>query len=201
MDFGTSGKRASRLIRPRTIAAFTLVEMLTVVAIILILATLTIGIAGYANRRAAVTRIKAEIRAMELALEAYKADYGTYPPWNQTGMETTFTLAAMTNQSASGAWRGWTNIGFVYRALSSTNSYGKVYMTFHSRQIVSNFWNGIPAPCFLIVDPLGTPYGYNPVSPLVNKQSFDLFSCGLDGVPNYTAAGVNTVTNDDIGNW
>ena len=60
-------------------AAFTLIELLTVIAIILVLAGLLLHIAGNANTKASLARAQAEIQAMSSALESYKTDNGTYP--------------------------------------------------------------------------------------------------------------------------
>src|SRR2546428_11547625 len=59
--------------------AFTLVELLTVIVIIMVLAGLVIYGAAYANRKSALARAQNEIKAMEAACESYKADNGTYP--------------------------------------------------------------------------------------------------------------------------
>jgi general secretion pathway protein G len=58
---------------------FTLIELMTVMVIIAVLAALTIGGAKYAVRKAAENRAKAEIHALEAALEDFKADNGYYP--------------------------------------------------------------------------------------------------------------------------
>ncbi len=60
-------------------SGFTLVELLTVMAIIAILAALTLQVSGYVQRKAASARAEAEIKAMEAACEAYKSDNGIYP--------------------------------------------------------------------------------------------------------------------------
>jgi len=60
-------------------AAFTLVELMAVVVIICVLVAALIGTAKYANRQMAVARAKAQMAALQMALEAYKADVGYYP--------------------------------------------------------------------------------------------------------------------------
>ena len=60
-------------------AGFTLVELLTVMAIIAILAGLILSIAGYAQKKAALARAAGEVKALCSACESYKADNGTYP--------------------------------------------------------------------------------------------------------------------------
>ncbi|MGA3171170.1 MAG: type II secretion system protein [Chthoniobacteraceae bacterium] len=61
---------------------FTLVELLTVMAVIAILAGLVLSLAGLASKKAALNRAQGEIQALSAACEAYKADNGTYPRQN-----------------------------------------------------------------------------------------------------------------------
>jgi prepilin-type N-terminal cleavage/methylation domain-containing protein len=68
-----------RLTRLSTWRAFTLIELLTVMAIIAILAGLILSISGFAQKKAALSRAQAEIQAISAACESYKADNGTYP--------------------------------------------------------------------------------------------------------------------------
>jgi len=58
---------------------FTLVELLTVIAIIGILAGLVLGVAGYANRKADLARAQADLERIQNALEEYRTVYGAYP--------------------------------------------------------------------------------------------------------------------------
>ncbi|MDR1280915.1 MAG: prepilin-type N-terminal cleavage/methylation domain-containing protein [Opitutaceae bacterium] len=59
--------------------AFTLIELLTVIAIIGILAAITFGVTKGVNERASVNQAKAELAALSVALESYKRQYGDYP--------------------------------------------------------------------------------------------------------------------------
>jgi prepilin-type N-terminal cleavage/methylation domain-containing protein len=59
--------------------AFTLVEMLIVVALIAILAGIAVAIYGFAWRKGASTRALGEIHEMASACESYKTDMGGYP--------------------------------------------------------------------------------------------------------------------------
>lgn len=58
---------------------FTLIELIIVIAIIAILASLVLSTAGYVQKKAARSRAEAEIAAVGAALESYKADNGDYP--------------------------------------------------------------------------------------------------------------------------
>ena len=61
---------------------FTLVELLTVIVIIAILAGLTMGAISYAVTAVNQAAIRQEIGQLELGLDAYKAEMGEYPPDN-----------------------------------------------------------------------------------------------------------------------
>ena len=60
-------------------AAFTILELLIVIAIIIILAGLILATSGYVQKKGARSRTEAEIAAISAALENYKADNGIYP--------------------------------------------------------------------------------------------------------------------------
>ena len=158
-------------------AAFTLIELITVMAIILVLAGLILGVAGHAQYKGSLTRATAEIKALEGAIEAYKADNGTYPrdlaSTDMLNPEQNFDPASTgkpTYQSSS---------EFLYEALSgyqptasgsvpSTTPSGKSYFSFQPNQL------GVPpgapggvtsptptSPYMYIQDPFGFSYGYS----------------------------------------
>ncbi len=60
-------------------AGFTLVELLATIAVIVVVASLTLGTLGYVNRKGAEGRAKAEVAALAAAIDNYKLDYGAYP--------------------------------------------------------------------------------------------------------------------------
>src|SRR5436305_5912146 len=59
--------------------AFTLIELVVVVGLILVLTGLVLSTVGYARKKGARARAETEIAAMSAALESYKADNGVYP--------------------------------------------------------------------------------------------------------------------------
>src|SRR5437899_1617571 len=64
---------------PATTAAFTLIELIVVIAIIVILAELVLTTFEYVKKKAARSRAETEIAAISAACESYKADNGIYP--------------------------------------------------------------------------------------------------------------------------
>src|SRR5438876_11568031 len=72
----------TKTVRYRTRAvlrAFTVIELLVVITIIIILAGLILSTVGYVQKKGARSRAEAEIAAISAALENYKADNGIYP--------------------------------------------------------------------------------------------------------------------------
>lgn len=70
----------------RTTLAFTLIELLIVVAIIAILAAIAVPNFLEAQTRAKVSRVKADMRTMATALEAYYVDGNAYPQCHPFGI-------------------------------------------------------------------------------------------------------------------
>jgi general secretion pathway protein G len=67
-------------ITPRTgKAAFTLIEVMAVITIIVILAGLVVGGMGFVTERQAKEKAKVQIALLSKAIEEYKLDMGKYP--------------------------------------------------------------------------------------------------------------------------
>lgn len=153
-------------------AAFTLIELLAVIAIICILAALIVGASRYAWQKAATSRAQSEIAAMENALENYKNDNGAYP----------FSTINRSDFSDNN-----TNL---YSSLAGGS---KIYFNFQSSQLSVQ----AGGTATNVLDPFGKPYNYfNPPPGSTdiknNQATFDLWSygpSGTDGAP------------DEIANW
>lgn len=59
--------------------AFTLLELMTVLAVIVILTAMVVGVAGMVQNKSAKARATTEIAMLALAAEGYKGDNGSYP--------------------------------------------------------------------------------------------------------------------------
>lgn len=85
--------RSCRLPAPRSPAprslqvAFTLIELLAVIAIMGVLAALLVGLAPAAGAKMRESRIRAELQQLITAIEEYKARYGFFPPDGLAGLQ------------------------------------------------------------------------------------------------------------------
>ena len=156
-----------RLTQGRSVA-FTLIELIAVMSIILILAGLILGIAGHAQHEASVKRAEAEIKGLSAAIEAYKVDNGAYPRSDATDTlnpQMDFDPGMMGNNKYQLASE------YLYQCLSGNQppvagatTTTKSYFFFKSNQIASP--NGTSttnanSPYEYIQDPFGFSYGYS----------------------------------------
>ena len=177
--------------------AFTLIELIVVVGIIIVLAGLVLSTFGYARKKGALARAETEIAAMSAAIENYKADNGIYP---RDSTAYTDTLNARQDFDATNTV--YRNASFyLYTQLSGDSSggrspTGKSYMAFKPNML---FPADQTQNVQYIQDPFGNIYGYStanqadPVTPKGYNPTFDLWS---------TAGG--TTTSDApkwIKNW
>jgi len=72
--------------------AFTLIELLIVVAIIAILAAIAVPNFLEAQTRSKVSRMKADLRTVAVALESYMVDVNHYPPTTYSSVNGTWPL-------------------------------------------------------------------------------------------------------------
>lgn len=86
-------------------AGFTLLELLTAVAVIAILTTFAVGAIRGAKERANIARARADLAALVTALEEYRRHYGDYP---QTGefMQAPATPTGVTGTLPNGTGPG-----------------------------------------------------------------------------------------------
>jgi len=156
-------------------AAFTLIELIVVTAVIVILTGLVLSTVGYVQKKGARARAETEIAAMSAACESYKADNGTYP----RNAMTTDTLDArgtinMPNYQAASQ--------YLYGQIAGDpdfdgvpNSNAKSYMQFKPNMLGTDNTNKVYPR-----DPFGNSYGYstaNQADPTRGyNPTFDLWS-------------------------
>ncbi|MFH0839325.1 MAG: type II secretion system protein GspG [Candidatus Omnitrophota bacterium] len=82
-------------------SAFTLIELIVVMAIILILAGAVSGAAQFARKKGIVAKAKGAIASLETALSMYESDCGVFPPSGNANMVT-----GLAGPSAQAGWNG-----------------------------------------------------------------------------------------------
>ena len=173
-------KRLTNCAGDRRYAAFTLIELIVVIFIIIVLAGLVLSTAGYARKKSARARAETEIAAMSAALENYKADNAVYPAYSGT------TGAHALYQGLSGD--GNDAIGGTVASTGTPGSSGKSYMALKVNMLTPN----PPNETTRVIDPFGNDYNYR--APGTNNiATFDL----------WTTANANPPTDQNqwIKNW
>jgi len=181
-------------------AAFTLIEMMVVITIIIILAGLVVGGMEYANQRSATEKAKTQIALLSKGIEEYKLDMGAYPATNNiTG---SFITSAGTSTSA-------TIFNALYFAPLGANQ--RIYLPELDPVTSKQGWTtGNATANTIITDPWGNQYCYRSAinsSGTTNNATvnpdFDLWSMGKDGKTDATS-GASVITSpnvDDIRNF
>jgi type II secretory pathway pseudopilin PulG len=146
--------------------AFTIIELLVVISIIIILAGLILSTVGYVQKKGARSRAEAEIAAISAALESYKADNGIYP----TDTTATNSVDPSTDPPIGPKYQAATK--FLYGELSGDKDYNgtingsesqnKNYFAFKPQMLggTRDTNNNITAVTY-IRDPFGNSYGYS----------------------------------------
>jgi prepilin-type N-terminal cleavage/methylation domain-containing protein len=163
------------------IAAFTIIELLVAMAIILVLAGLIFATSTYVQNKGRRSRAETEIAAMSAALENYKADNGIYP----TDPGKTELVDPNISPPPPGASL------YLYEKLAGDSNDDRVvetafYFSFKANQLS-------PADqtqnVTFIRDPFGNSYGYstakaaNPAGTIGYNPTFDLWSTANETNP------------------
>ena len=119
-------------------AGFTLVELLTVIAIIALLAALILGLAGNAQKSAARNKAEAEIEQLSVFITDYQMKYGQVPPSFAT-LSNALVEAQHTLTNLLDPW----GMSYVYSNSSKATFYLWSFAGDVSNRAV---WIGNPAP-------------------------------------------------------
>ena len=195
-------------------SAFTLIELMAVITIIVILAGLVVGGLGYVTEKQAKSKATVQMALISKALEEFKLDMGYYPPTiNKSG---NFTAPAGTTTSV---------ILFKYLYWDSDNDNAgaavgttsgdldqKSYLADLDPSSSKQGWtSGTASATTTIVDPWGNQFCYRsalgtapansaaPVNSDTQNPDFDLWSMGKDGKTN--ASATHKDSRDDIKNF
>jgi type II secretory pathway pseudopilin PulG len=162
--------------------AFTLIELVLVVGIMIVLAGLVLSTVGYARKKGARARAENEIAAMSAALENYKADNAAYPANLDTNALNAQTSVDPSSYQAASLYLY--NALFGATAGSRTpNTGARSYFVFKPNML---FPADQTQTVQYIQDPFGNSYGYSTIdNPVANPNptpgynpTFDLWSTG-----------------------
>ena len=201
-------------------SAFTLIELLAVITIIVILASLVV--VGFSHMSERQNREKARLQISQLskALEEYKSDMGFYPITTDTsdgsGKSSEALYAALFYEgydynSQSTPPADWTKAGGIAKAT-------RIYLSQLDPTSSKQGWvdlvmgaSPLPPAATKVMDPWGNEYRYRSASsatgienPKTINSGFDLWSVGKDGLTNAGSTGPDvqdTRNRDDIRNF
>jgi len=164
---------------------FTLVELLVVMVIIAILMGIFLPSMGAYRQRAMVSKTKALIRQLCMALDNYHEDHATYPSVNGSS-DYYGELNRRLYVGLTGDENG---------DLSKTADEKGISYISPDRSMVSDE-GGSP----LFVDSWGNALGYWPWPDYHNRTSYNIWSRGPDGETG-TGAEMGDDGKDDVNNW
>ena len=165
------GRRAGRALGNRHDAAFTLVELVVVIAILMILSGLIFGAGRAIYLRSLDSGTRADIKCFTIGLAQYRKDWGAFPPDDSA--------------LAGGGAPDEMNEALVHflcrRIVRSASTYGP-YSEISNKRFEDSEPDGFPE----LRDPYGNLYRYaenaSHATPTgVNPRSYDIVSPGRDG--------------------
>ena len=178
------GVRRGERLTSRFGGAFTLIELIVVITVIVILTGLVLSTVGYARKKGARARAETEIAAMSAALESYKADNAAYP---RDASSTDLLDPTTTNVD-----NYKTSCRYMYGQVSGDRDFNgtpdtgvRSYMTFKPNSLLRDDMSNPPSstnPVTAIRDPFGNSYGYstakaaNPGGTVGYNPTFDLWT-------------------------
>ena len=171
--------------------AFTLMELLTVIAVMAILAGLLLPALRRARARARTAAAESMIASLQVALSMYNMDYGMYPA----------STAADATQNNGNSF-GTTATNNLVAALTAP-TLGGPYMELRGSDLDTEPTNNL-SHRNVVLDPWGRAYVYTARRPEAGGDAsggpFHPHPDPLDNTYNIYSLGPNGLTSDDAGN-
>lgn len=167
--------------------AFTILELLVVLAIIIVLAGLILATSGYVQNKGARSRTEVEIAAISAALENYKADNGVYPSNDDTKVLDPATTSPNSYRPASSYLYSQVTGDDDANPITPAPPNAKNY--FGSALKPNMLAPSPPGPNTHLQDPFRNSYGYStakaedPAGAVGHNPTFDLWSTGNSANP------------------
>ena len=182
-------------------AGFTLIELMAVIVIIVILATLIVGGMNVVQTRQAESKTQIQIKLLETAIESYKADMGKYPG-------TVDNTPASGDKVSKELYQALYYEGYTVQNSGGTAADGaasRIYLNeldpITSKQgWVTTTTSSTPPSSTTIRDPWDTEFRYRKGSNAQNPD-FDIWSCGRNQKTDATSAAKTGDNKDDIRNF
>lgn len=147
---------------------FTLVELLTVVAVIMILAGIVVGVQRGVYSSQANAKARAELHTIATALEQYKATYGTYPRIQMSGNSDEANAQELFNHLTGAKW---------HTGSGSETDTGARAPFIDAMQMTTKKTSNNPVA---FIDPWGMYYVYNYNQSTLGDHFYILLSTGSD---------------------
>lgn len=161
---------------------FTLIEMITVMTIIVLLAGIVVGSMGYVQGRQAREKAKAQIALLSKAIEEYKLDMGGYP-----GEENTDISGDVSEDLYQALFKDGYDYTNPVDPPATWDKARKIYLTQLDPRDNKQGWvtklatTAVVPADLKILDPWGNSYRYRRGTNAQNPD-FDLWSIGKDGL-------------------
>lgn len=175
-----------------SLQAFTIIEMLIVITVIVILASILLPTLNTAQKKAKIAKTQALVDSITSAFKQYRTDFGTYPP------DTSGAIPGVGTASRAEILYYFSAAQFVAGSSNSAFISAGPFMEFRTKDLkttghTANMDGDADStdPVYEVVDAWGNTLDYDEPG-TKNINSFDIHSKGPDGVDGNT---------DDITNW
>ena len=143
-------------------SAFTLVELVVAIGIVMVLMGMVLGVQRYAQTKSFRSRTEAQLAGFISAIESYKADNAVYPRSDETDKFDSLTVASedayiQANRALYIMLSGDSDLNGRPDSMESKPDAAPVYFSFVDSQLRKRQTQAVE----FMSDPWGKPYGYS----------------------------------------